>query len=502
MLLAGGSHFPVANTATVKRSGTILAIMMAAFLLAGLLSPYRHGHLVQSVDRALGISDFGAFYCAALVHRAGADPYLLDGMKACEIARVYGPSGASCAEHGGVDPAPLPPYSLALFAPFTYLPYRDAGLLWLGLLVAATFGGAFALTRLTGHPYWITLAFLWTGAAGSFAFGQPQPFLTLGLIVSALLLRSGRDAWAAVTLTVTLIDPHVGIAPLLGMLVWSRARTTVILIFAGAGLLSFAYGGVALNLEYLTKVLPVAAFSELTVAIQLGLSSLLSALGASDDWALRLGALQYGVLLVATVLAAGPLSRRIGRPAIVLVPAAGAVFGGVYIHVTQLASALPLAFYLIATVPSGAVLAWTGAALITLPWPASIGGPLGLPAKFAILYVAAAGSLAGRSRNLQTTAAVAAIALYFLSGPPMRHLSRAPIHRLEPVSTIAVRGYDPALVSTQAAVEARADQAANGATVYDLVARMPYWIGLALILGAAFFVSARRPENLAPRPGS
>ncbi len=485
-----------------RGNGTILAIAMAFFLIAGLLSPYRHGHLGQAADRALGVSDFGAFYCAALVHREGSDPYLLDPIRNCEIARVYGPSGTTYAEHGGVDPAPLPPYALALFAPFTYLPYRDAGLLWLGLLVAATFAGALALTRLTGHPYWITLAFLGTGAAGSFAFGQPQPLLSLGLIVSALLLRAGRDVPAAIALVLTLIDPHVGIAPLLGMLVWSRARLTVISIFAAAALLSFAYGGVGLNLEYLTKVLPVAAFSELTVAIQLGLSALLSALGASDEWALRLGALQYGVVLVATVLAAGALSRRIGRPAIVLLPAAGAVFGGVYMHVTQLASALPLAFYLIATVPSSVVLAWTGAALITLPWPASIGSPLALPAKFAILYAAAAGSLAGRSRNLQTTAAAAVIALYFLSGPAMRHLSHAPLHPLEPVSTVAARGYDIALVSAQAAVEARADQSANGATVYDLASRVPDWIGILLILAAALAVAVRRRENLTLSQGS
>ncbi len=497
-----------ANTAPVNRgNGTILAIVMAAFLMVGLLSPYRHGHFAAAADKALGVSDFGAFYCAALVHREGSDPYLLGPMKDCELARVYGPSGSSYSQHGGVDPAPLPPYALAIFGPFTYLPYRAAGLLWLGLLVAATFAGAFALTRLTGHPYWITLAFLGLGAGGSFAFGQPQPLLTLGLIVAALLLRAGREAWAAVALIVMLIDPHVGLAPLLGMLVWSRARLTVLLIFAGAAALSFAYGGLALNLEYLTKVLPVAAFSELTVAIQLGLSALLSALGSPDDVALRLGALQYGALVLATVLAAGPLSRRIGSPAIVLLPAAGAVLGGVYIHVTQLPNALPLAFYLIATVPvpaasAVAILAWAGAALITLPWPASIGSPLGLPAKFAVLYAAAAGSMGGRSRNLQTAAAVVAMGLYFASGPVMRHISHAPIHPLEPVSTVAAHGYDTALVSAQAAVEARADQAANGATPYDLVARVPEWAGLILILAAAFFVAARRRENLTLRAGS
>jgi hypothetical protein len=50
----------------------------------------------------------------------------------------------------------------------------------------------------------------------------------------------------------------------------------------------------------------------------------------------------------------------------VLAPMALAVVGGVYIHLTQLAAVLPLAFVVFSRTRSP--LAWAGIALLTVPW--------------------------------------------------------------------------------------------------------------------------------------
>jgi hypothetical protein len=140
------------------------------------------------------------------------------------------------------------------------------------------------------------------------------------------------------------------------------------------------------------------------------------------------------------------------------------------------------------------LLAWTGAALITLSWPANVAGAISLPPKLAVLFAATFGSLAGTSRSLRTAAAVAIIALYFGSGPVLRHLPRTPLRPLEPATRVADRHYDPMLASTQAAVEARQAPADYGATIYDIAVRVPVWTGLALILAAGF--SVRKTSGL------
>jgi len=468
---------------------------VAAFVLASLLYPYRHGHAAQVTDKALGISDFGAFYCAALVHREGADPYLLAPLKACEVERVYGPSGSSYQQHGGVDPAPLPPYVLGLFEPFTFLPYRIAGLLWLAILIAVTFATAPLLARLTNIPNWVALAFLGAGASNSFVFGQTQPLLTLSLVGAALLLRSGRTLWAVVALAPTLIEPHVALPPMLSLFVWSRgARGPVALLAAGFVALSLAFGGLPFNLEYLTRVLPAAGYSELTDPIQYGLSAVLWALGAPIAVALQVGAFQYVALAIVSIVASGLLARRIGRPALVLLTAAAAVLGGVYIHATQMPSALPFALYLASTAPELSALAWIGAILITLHWPALVETKLTLPLTAAVLFGTAVSLGKKLAPSVRVAIACAAFAAYLASGIAMRHLPATPLRALGSPSAVATSGYDPELASTQAAVEARMPPF-FGPTPSNLAARTPTWLGLLLIVGAGLAASFRRSPS-------
>ena len=479
-----------------QRGKTVLAVTVATAMLAALLVPYRHGHAIAVTDKFLAHSDFGAFYCAALVRRKGGDPYLLAPLKACEIDRVYAPSGSTYADYG-IDPAPLPPYDFALFIPFTFLPYRAAALLWLLLLVAATFAAADGLRRLTGFPFWAMLAMLSIGGGiECFDFGQTQPILTLALVVAALLLRSEKQRWATVATAFTLIEPHLGLAPMLALLVWSRARAAVVAAVAAAAVLSFAVGGWELQAEYVARVLPAHAFAEITIANQYSLTALLHVAGVPDALALQLGMLQYAVVVIAGVVAAGPLARRFGAPALVTFPAACAVIGGTFIHATQISAALPFALYLAAASPTATGWIWGGAALVALSWPGMESSRLVLLLDIAI--VAAASILATRRkpRSTQLRVMTAMLALYFLSRAGLSRLPATTLRPPESPAAVAAAGYDRTLASTQWAIEARSPQSPDGATLPRVAVRVPTWAGLLLIFACGLAaVWGKRPEK-------
>jgi hypothetical protein len=465
-------------------------------LVGGYAFPYRHGHIAQVADRTLGISDFGAFYCGGLALRGGANPYLRAPLGACEADRVYAPAGETYEQHGGVDTAPLPPYVLALFAPFTFLPYRIAALLWVALLFACTVAAAAGLARLGRVPYWIALAVLAPGAAACFAFGQTQPIVTLALVCAALLVRSARPAWAVPVLAVALVDPHEVVPSLLALLLWSgtRVRVLVVSLFVVAAAASIAVGGVALNAYYLREAIPAQAYSELTVVIQYGLSALLWAIGVPDRPALLIGSLQYALVAVVAIVAGGLLARRIGSPALILFPAACAVIGGPYIHITQIASALPFALYLAATVPQRAAWAWVAAAVVALPWPALRGGRFELPLDAAIV-LASVDRIAPRVRLVNRVAiAAAAFVVYVAFGIALRHVPVRPLRALEPPASVAASGFDPQLAAIEAARRARADVAHNGSSIASLVVRLPTWFGL-LATFALGLAATKRPEQ-------
>ena len=78
--------------------------------------------------------------------------------------------------------------------------------------------------------------------------------------------------------------------------------------------------------------------------------------GSGESAALHVAWVEYVAVLVAGVLLGGVLANRLGlREALVVVPAAAAVLGGTYLHVFQLAAALPCALVLAARVPAARV---------------------------------------------------------------------------------------------------------------------------------------------------
>ena len=477
-------------TRRIEAGAGVVALLA---LVAMLLVPFRGSSPGAAADLLLAKSDFGAFYCGSLVMRTGGDPYKLSPLAACETQRVYEPAHLTLRSQG-IDPAPLPAYDLAFFAPLTSLPYRAAGLLWLGLIAAAFCGSALALRTLTGLPFALTLAALAYGdGAICFTYGQEQPLVTLGLTGAAIALAAKRDGRAVACATIAFLEPQIGLPTMLALTLFSRARIAAMSVMAGLGLLSLAFGGWSANVEYLTRVLPVHAFSELGVDIQYSFASLMFAARVPDALALQIAGVQYVLTAGLGIALAAPLAQRIGRPALVLLPAACAVVGGTFIHIQEIASALPFALYLVGRVPVSRPWSAIAVALLALPWPLQ-------SSREALVFDAIViGALCTWLRPARTTIANAALALvlfavYLATARAMTALPQTPLRAPDSAAAMTAARYDPALASTELAYEWRASRASDGATLSHLAKRAPTWLALIVLVLLAARLTVRKTQ--------
>lgn len=327
----------------------ILGMGVAAYLLA------------HPPELTTGGIDFSAFYCAARVLSTGADPYQYEPVHSCEHEYRQWP------RRNEIVPAPLPPYALGILIPLARLPYAQAGLLWFALLVVSTLVILWAIRQLADVP------FLVVGTSVTLAvLLQAMPTSALAPIPLALLCTAAvmltRKRWnaTAALLGFACIEPHVVLPVLLATFVLVREmRWRIAAVACAVILFSLTLGRTALNIEYLTKYLPAHAFSELGYVAQFGLSSMLHNLGVPDRAALAIGSAQYALFVIVGIFLARWLRREVPA-ATVLVPMALAVTGGTYIHITQIAGVLPLAFVTARRTHSR--VAWTGVALLTVPW--------------------------------------------------------------------------------------------------------------------------------------
>jgi hypothetical protein len=349
------------------RTVVALALLagMAAYVIPtarALTAPNHYGPLSNPID-------FTAFYCGGRVLARGEDPYRSEPLRGCEDS-AYASSHVQMMPQL-VVPAPLPPYALAVLRPLTILPFRSAALcfffvsvLALGCCIAASV----RLSRL--KPAFVVVAVSVALVVGSFFFGQVVPLALAGLGASALALQAGRVRTAAACALVTLLEPHIGLAAVLGLFVLEpRARIPLTLGLGALAGLSLAAGGFALNLEYLTQVLPAHARSEIDYfGGQYSLSALLRAAGMRGEAALRWGEASYVAMLALGLWLAGRLRRSFGdRAFAVVTPPACALVGGAFVHDCQMALALPFAFLLARYVrPRAAVLAAT--LVLAVPW--------------------------------------------------------------------------------------------------------------------------------------
>jgi hypothetical protein len=313
--------------------------------------------------------DFRAFYCAGKAVRQHANPYRTQPLHSCEQNQTDATFSAFSREVA--LPAPQPGYDIALFAVLAALPFSLASKVWtaallicLGVLIGAVY-------RLAKAPVVAVLAAFWLSlGVTSVYLGELIPLCVAALCCALLAARSGRWAFAGLAAGATLVEPHVGLPVCIVLALWApKARVTLAVSVLTLCALSVGVLGFAQNVEYVAKVLPAHALSEIGFDVQLSLSVVLHGLGLSDNVALRLGAASYIAMLVIAAYVARALAQRFSDNAfIVAVPAAFAVVGGVFMHVTEVAAAIPLVFLLQSHIVSSQRALPVALALLAVPW--------------------------------------------------------------------------------------------------------------------------------------
>ncbi len=345
-------------------TGSVLVLFCSALVLV----------LYIFTQRGLAIprdpTDFQAFYCGAVITNAHGDPYRSEPLRTCEAAAMRATGIEPVADL--VVPAPLPGYAFALLGPLARLPFLLASEIWFVLGFCAVFGSIVLITRLTKlPPLWIALALVFSEGLASLGLGQLVPFVVVALCGCAYALQQRKPQLAALCAVASLIEPHLGLPAVLSMFVWiPETRRTLLACGAVLAALSLAALGVAGNVEYFTVVLPAHARCEVAwFSAQLSLSASLYRAGVPAPLAVKLGGLSYAVMLALGVWAGRRCALTCKEPAfLALVPVAFALVGGPFIHIHQMAAAIPAAFLLYARAPAARPMLRWALMLLAVPW--------------------------------------------------------------------------------------------------------------------------------------
>lgn len=431
--------------------------------------------LAVAVSRTAFFGDFRAFYCAGAVALSGGNPYFEQPLHTCELATM-GPHLAS-AWRGVAIPAPLPGYAIAFFALFSLLPFPVAAALWVFVLVASVAAAGLALSRLTRFSPIVLICALALSLFGtSLMLGQVVPLVAGSLCIAALCAERGRWNAAAAAAAVSTIEPHIGVPVCLTLAIFApRTRPVLVTAAAVLGISSIAAIGLHANVEYVRSVLPAHTISEIASDEQYSLSVVLQALGAGFASAAAIGAASYLLMAAVGVLLARAAALRLRSAAfLVLVPPAVAVFGGAFVHLTQMAVAVPAALLLADRSRAARPYAAAALVLLAIPWPMAQSPIFAVFA--AIIAAAITWEVCGRSMRISGACAAAALcavlALNQLYGRQAAHRSlHVPVLAVD--ARLAEAGWGRMMLGGY-----------SGGDALTWWKRLPTWSGLAVLLYA------------------
>lgn len=362
--------------------------MSAAIIVATLVALGVQAGVVARAGFLMG--DFRAFYCAARVASIHENPYHTEPLRSCEINVV---SKRFLETNAGVTiPAPLPGYALAVLIPFSLLPFAVAEGLWAILLLIACAACVWALTRVVQTDWDVGLAVFGLSLIMlTLPFGEVVPLALACICIAGLYASRGRWVGAALFALGAMVEPHLGLPVCVALLLWAPAsRLAIGLGLVGLATVSVVALGPSANVEYFSTVLPAHALSEITRDTQYSLSAILAAIGVPQLIALRAGALWYLAMIVLGAIAARSLAKKTENAAfLAFVPPAFAVFGGTFIHITQIAAALPAALLLAryATRQDRTVL-FAALIVLAVPWGWAVSPALIIAPAFPVAYLA------------------------------------------------------------------------------------------------------------------
>ena len=298
----------------------------------------------------------------------------------------------------------------------------------------------------------------------------------MALVWCGVALRRGNDAAAGVLGTLVLIEPHLGLPVFAALLVGvprGRVAATVTAICLGVTGV-FAVGG-ATFLEYAGSVLPAQAHAETSYVYQYSLTYVLASAHLPPRFALAFGDLSYVVTAVLGILWGRRLAAQLQRRALlVFVPAATILLGGSYMHMIDLAMAVPAAALLAVSLPQRSRMAAAVAVvLLSVPW---IGVWITKKLFLASLFVVAV-------LSARLIGGAVAFALFCIVAVAIYGFELRP-----PAGFTAVTPAVPPGDLAQAAWSAYVAQLRSDAWSW-LAIKVPTWCGL-----AALFVAAGRDE--------
>jgi hypothetical protein len=429
--------------------------------------------------------DFRVSYCAGAAVDARADAYRVEPIRSCEHAH---PTPLLARTPNLVLAWVLPGYDLAPLAALARLPFDAAAVVYVLALCAALAGAVVLIARTTGAPPAMTSAALVLSAGlPSLVLGQVVPFELLAVAATAAALRARRERLAGALAALTCIEPHVGlfVCAALAYAV-AGARLTIAAGLAVLALLAVAVTGLEAQITYVLQDLPLQALSEVTSKEQFSLAYVLSYAGLPVRAALAAGAVStLAMLVVATILARRARVR--GDAYVVYLPAAAAIVGGTYVHLAQVALAIPAALLALRDADSprlrGAIA--FAIVLLAIPWPYPATLKQLLPA--ALLIVGVLTWYLTRGSIVRTLAAAACCWLVLI--PIENHLTGPP-----PVLALAARpAGELATVSG-----AEATHAESTRDPFHFAVKVATWSGLLLLTGSSMLLAARSAQS--PRP--
>jgi hypothetical protein len=463
----------------MKASRGVLSVALALLAAAALRDVARLGDALPWRQ----LYDFTDFYCAGAALDRGADPYRYEPLHGCEHA--VSPNLVFRADPQRVVPAPLPPYDFPPFMLAARLNFTQARALDAAAIVVAVLFAVWGLS-LVAIPFDVAaLALVLPAGYVLLNAGQVVPFALLALIFCGVALARGRQSLAGMLAALTAIEPHLGLPVCLAVLLYvPGARVGLVAAAAALAGIGVLLVGAAGFVEFLSRVLPAQAASETRYVYQYSLAYLLAAFGLPAAGALFFGELSYAVMLGVGIVLGRGLARSIARPELLAyIPAACSVVAGPYVHMVDLAFAIPAALILTVSLRGNArVLAIAALCLLTVPWI-----QVWIIKKLFLAALVVVGALLLRLRAPALAGAGlfmgVAIAIYLLELVPPPPLTATTFGIFSPVDL------------AQRAWTAYVGQL-NAASVVWLLVKVPTWLGLGALLAAG--VAALRAARPTP----
>jgi len=466
------------------RLGLYVAALSLLLLAIGLTRS-----LVQ--DRAAfargSVLDFNVVYCGVRVVLEHGDPYRTEPLRSCE--RSVEPARTPA---WSVTPMPLPGYALLAFGPLGLLPYGVAKVLWMFAVLGSLLVSAWTMARLLRLPFAIVLV-LFAPALGvlNFAYGEPVPLAIAALCLGALALESDRPRAAALCTCAALVEPHVGLAALVGLAVLEpRSRATIAAGVVLLGIGSLAFLGVAENVEYVTAFLPAQVAAETVANDQYSLTHVLALIGVPAALASRIGSAQYLAFVAFGVFIAGRV-RVAGaqKAAAILVPVVPAMLGGLFVHDVEIAAALPGALLVAMQAGSFAEFGAAGLLLLVFPWSALVWGSKTFEA--AMLLAVATGVLVFVRRMPLAQRIALAVALPLACGLAARAAFATAPARGDQSGAPNLPAGNP-LSPLVWGMRIRASDGWSREDSTTFLIKVPWWLGLKAVSVAALFARGTR----------